>query len=445
MREKKTFISITWIIVFVMALSLAACGQSAEKAVNPQIGAVESTNEVEGDEEKIEMVEETDGEKSEGTETAEGVEVKEEVEVEEPEEAEEAYLIGKVVAEKEFLNYVNERRAEAGLDSFVWDDELFDITSERVLEYVEKNSPPEHDGIWAAGLEMTPKDADFAKMFESYSDVLLNSVEGYVADAAAVGSYYSGSSWYWIFDANLASKYTYTEMDETIYYAINSVNVRAQPSTDGTKLTSLVKGETVKVIAQCNETGWYRIQDKTGGTGYVSNNYLSTQKPATQVASSNSDSSSDSASTNDSDSMSYEEFLEGLFGADSFVAGFGTGSMQEWDSARLLPDILTLVNNARAEAGVGALTWDSNLDGDAMRRAVEISSNFVHENVPSDCGENIHCATSGSDGLSAEHCFNSWWNSPGHHDNMLNARYTRISVAIYFDGNMTYASMLLGL
>lgn len=406
------------IIVLAMALSLAACGQSAEEAVNSQIETVESTNEVEVDEEETEKVE----------------------------EVEEAYPIGEVVAEKEFLNYVNERRAEAGLDSFIWDDELFDITSERVLEYVEKNSPPDRDGIWAAGLEMTPKDADFAKMFESYSDVLLNSVEGYVADAAAVGSYYSGSYWYWIFDANLASKYTYAEMDETIYYAVNSVNVRAQPSTDGTKLTNLVKGEAVKVTAQCNETGWYRIQDETGETGYVSNNYLSTQKPATQVASSNSGGSSGIAGTVDLDSMSYEEFLQGLFGPDSFVAGSsGTGSMQAWDSARLLPDILTLVNNARAEAGVGALTWDSSLDGDAMRRAVEISSNFVHENVPSDCGENIHCATSGSDGVSAEHCFNSWWNSPGHHDNMLKAKYTRISVAIYFDGNMTYASMLLGL
>ena len=134
---------VTLIIVLAMALSLAACGQSAEEAVNSQIETVESTNEVEVDEEETEKVEE-------------------------------AYPIGEVVAEKEFLNYVNERRAEAGLDSFVWDDELFDITSERVLEYVEKNSPPDRDGIWAAGLEMTPKDADFAKMFESYSDVLLS-------------------------------------------------------------------------------------------------------------------------------------------------------------------------------------------------------------------------------------------------------------------------------
>lgn len=432
---------VTLIIVLAMALSLAACGSNKESEEAAQIETVESSDEVDGDEETektegTEKAEETDGEKFGETEPTEDVEV----EV----EAEEAYPIGEVVAEKEFLNYVNERRTEAGLDSFVWDDELFDITSERVLEYVEKNSPPERDGIWAAGFEMSPEDADFAKMFESYSVALLNSVEGYVADAAAVASCYSGSYWYWIFDANLASKYTYAEMDETTYYAVNSVNVRTQPSTDGTKLTSLAKGEAVKVTARCNETGWYRIQDEAGGIGYVSDNYLSTEKPVTQTASSNSSSSLGSAGTVDFDSMSDEEFLQwllGALGADSS----GADSMQAWDSARLLPDILALVNNARAEAGVGALTWDSSLDGDAMRRAVEISSNFAHENLPPGCGENIHCRTSDSNGISAEACFTSWWNSPDHHDNMLNASYTRISVAIYFNGSMTYASMLLGL
>ncbi len=430
------------IIVFAMALLLAACGSNGEaegtattKDVQAEAQAVQEedvTKEpAEGNEEETEKSEETDSEEPEAVE-----------------EAEEAYPVGEVVAEKEFLNYINERRTEAGLDAFVWDDELFDITSERVLEYVEKNSPPEHDGIWAAGLERSPEDADFAKMFESYSVAFLNSVEGYAADGAAIGSCYSGSYWYWIFDANLASRYTYTEMEETIYYATNLVNVRAQPSTDGTKLGSLVKGEAVKVIARCNETGWYCIQDEAGGIGFVSDNYLSTEEPVTQLASSNSGSSSGSSGTVDLDSMSDEEFQQWLLeavGADYIVDLGSLINEPAWDSARILPDILTLVNNARAEAGVGALTWDSGLDGDAMRRAIEISSNFEHENLPPGCGENIFCATSGSNGLSAETCFTAWWNSPGHHDNMLNASYTRISVAIYFDGDTTYASMLLGL
>ncbi len=316
------------------------------------------------------------------------------------------------------------------------------------MEYVEKNSAPERDGIWAVGFERSPEDADYEKMFESYSLAFLNSVEGYVTDGAAVASCYSGRHWYWIFDANLASKYTYTEMGETIYYAVNAVNVRTQPSTDGTKVTSLVKGEAVKVVAQCNETGWYRIQDEAGGIGYVSNKYLSTEKPVPQMASGNSGISPGSTVIVDLGSMSDEEFLQwlqGALGADS-IEDLGSLKLEQaWDSARLLPDILTLVNNARAEAGVGALTWDSGLDGDSMRRAIEISSNFVHENLPSDCGENILSGFSDSNGLSAETCFTLWWNSPVHHDNMLNAYYTRISVALYFDGGMTYASMLLGL
>ncbi len=437
----------TLIFGFAMALLLAACGSNEEaegtattKNVQAEAQAAQEEDAakepVKGDEEETEKSEEIDSKESEEAEAAEEVAV------------EEAYPIGEVVAEKEFLNYINERRAEAGLDTFVWDDELFDKTSERILEYVEKNSPPERDGIWAAGFEKSPEDADFAKMFEEYSVAFLNNVEGYAADVAAAGSYYSGRYWYWIFDADLVSKYTYTEMAETIYYAVNAVNVRTQPSTDGTRLTSLVKGEAVKVVARCNETGWYRIQDEAGGIGYVSDNYLSTEKPVTQAASSNNGSSSGSTGNVDLDSMSDEELLQWLLGAMGADSIEDLGSLkyeQAWDNARILPDILPLVNNARAEAGVGALTWDSSLDGDAMRRAIEISSNFEHENIPSNCGENILSGTSDSNGLSADACFTLWWNSPGHHDNMLNASYTRISVAIYFDGSTTYASMLLGL
>ena len=439
--KKKTIV----MLLVITMMTFAACGRSAEEVVNSLIEALESADEAEGDEEDTEKVEKTDVKKSEETETVE------EVEVEEEDKAEEVYPIGEVVAEEEFLNYINKKRAEDGLDTFVWDDELFEITSGRVLEYVETNSLPERDVVdcvWAASFEKSPEDADFAKMFESYSDAFLYSMEGYVADAAAIGSCYSGNYWYWIFDANFESKYTYTEMDETIYYAINSVNVRKQPSIDGTKLLSLVKGEAVKVTAQCNETGWYRIQDEEGGIGYVSNNYLSTEKPATEVASNNSGGSLGSTGTVDFASMSEEEFLQFLleaFGTDSVEDLGNMKHEQAWDNARLLPDILGLVNNARAEAGLGALTWDSSLDGDAMRRAKEISTNFVHENLPSRCGENIFGITSGSNGVSAETCFTNWWNSPGHHDNMLNPSYTRISVAIYFDGSSTYASMLLGL
>ena len=72
-------------------------------------------------------------------------------------------------------------------------------------------------------------------------------------------------------------KFTFKDMDKELY-AKSSVNVRSLPSSEGDKLGSLSAWEKVKVTGQCNETSWYRI--KYGdGIGYVSNNYLVTNKP----------------------------------------------------------------------------------------------------------------------------------------------------------------------
>ncbi len=74
--------------------------------------------------------------------------------------------------------------------------------------------------------------------------------------------------------------YTYEDMSATMY-AKQSVNVRSLPSTDGEKLGALAYSQEVNVTGKCNETGWYRI-NFNGSVGYVSNNYLLTEKPAEQ-------------------------------------------------------------------------------------------------------------------------------------------------------------------
>ena len=71
--------------------------------------------------------------------------------------------------------------------------------------------------------------------------------------------------------------YTYTEMS-TVMYTTSALNVRDLPCVDGEKLGVLSKGQEVQVIAQCQETGWYRIAYGTM-QGYVSNKYLTTIKP----------------------------------------------------------------------------------------------------------------------------------------------------------------------
>lgn len=76
-------------------------------------------------------------------------------------------------------------------------------------------------------------------------------------------------------------EYTYTDLDKTMY-AKQTVNVRDLPSTDGNKLGGLSSAQEVKVLGQCNETSWYKIEFD-GGVGYVSNNYIVAEKPVVEA------------------------------------------------------------------------------------------------------------------------------------------------------------------
>ena len=77
-------------------------------------------------------------------------------------------------------------------------------------------------------------------------------------------------------------EYTYTEMEATMY-AQQTVNVRDLPSTDGNKVGSLNEAEEVTVLAQCNETQWYKILYNDSEV-FVINSYLATEKPAEKPA-----------------------------------------------------------------------------------------------------------------------------------------------------------------
>ncbi len=71
--------------------------------------------------------------------------------------------------------------------------------------------------------------------------------------------------------------YTYTDIAKTMY-ATAKVNVRTGPSTDYEKLGSLAVAQEIAVTGQCVETGWYRFAYE-GGTGYVSDAYVSETQP----------------------------------------------------------------------------------------------------------------------------------------------------------------------
>lgn len=69
-----------------------------------------------------------------------------------------------------------------------------------------------------------------------------------------------------------------TEMDATMY-ATTGVNVRESYSSESNKLRTIGMGEAVHVTGQTADGSWYRIEDAGAGEGFISAQYLSTEKP----------------------------------------------------------------------------------------------------------------------------------------------------------------------
>lgn len=68
------------------------------------------------------------------------------------------------------------------------------------------------------------------------------------------------------------------EMDATMY-ATTGVNVRESYSSESNKLRTVGVGEAVHVTGQTADGSWYRIEDAGVGEGFISAQYLSTEKP----------------------------------------------------------------------------------------------------------------------------------------------------------------------
>ena len=87
----------------------------------------------------------------------------------------------------------------------------------------------------------------------------------------------------------VSTGYTYSELSQTVY-AKSAVNIRDLPSTDGKKIGSLKASQEITVTGKCDQTGWYRFE-WNNTTGYVSDKYIVSEKPAVNtVASANNNS-----------------------------------------------------------------------------------------------------------------------------------------------------------
>lgn len=69
-----------------------------------------------------------------------------------------------------------------------------------------------------------------------------------------------------------AGKVTITDYQATMYSTTVTLNVRSEPSQEGTKLGMVGQDTPLSVTGKCSN-GWYRI-DYNGGVGYVSGDYV---------------------------------------------------------------------------------------------------------------------------------------------------------------------------
>lgn len=114
-------------------------------------------------------------------------------------------------------------------------------------------------------------------------------------------------------------------------------------------------------------------------------------------------------------------------------------------------EVLTLVNNERASAGLKPVTMTQSLTDGAMLRAAETAVSFSHTRPNGEqcftafewmraAGENIAYGQ-----RSPEQVMNGWMNSSGHRANILNSAFTTIGIGCFeYNGTLYWAQAFSG-
>ena len=213
----------------------------------------------------------------------------------------------------------------------------------------------------------------------------------------------------------VSTGYTYSEVSQTMY-AKSAVNVRDLPSTDGKKIGSLKASQEITVTGKCDQTGWYRF-DLNGTTGYVSDKYIVSEKPVSNVAATgNSNAAGNTAAATQQNTAASAP-------AQTTTNTTPNSSEPYFDRA-MAEQIFALINADRVANGLNALEWSEDDYNIAMQRCCEDDG---HNSMRGGTSENYAFGYT-----SAQDVYQGWHDSTGHHNNYLNATYTKSAVAARF-------------
>ncbi len=113
--------------------------------------------------------------------------------------------------------------------------------------------------------------------------------------------------------------------------------------------------------------------------------------------------------------------------------------------------LLTLINQERANQGLAALNWQSQLAAAARLHSTDMACNnfFSHtgsngstfdQRIRAQGYSFSYAAENLAAGGSPQDAFNGWMNSPGHRANMLSPNLQEIGVGYMYNGGTTYGS-----
>ena len=126
-----------------------------------------------------------------------------------------------------------------------------------------------------------------------------------------------------------------------------------------------------------------------------------------------------------------------------------TGKKNTTSDISLQKKVISIVNKNRKKKGLEALTMDEKLMKAAQDRAKELTKSFSHTRpngtscftifekykiTPTASGENIAAGQ-----RSAAAVMDSWMNSPGHKENIMNNRFKKIGVGLVIVPNDMYS------
>ena len=234
-------------------------------------------------------------------------------------------------------------------------------------------------------------------------------------------------------------EFTVEEYDAVLFIK-KAVNVRKGPSTDYEKIGGLNKGDQIQITGIA-DTGWYQIQ-YNGATAYVASSYLM-DEASYQAMIAEEEAAALAAQQAAQQQAAAEQ-------AAAEQAALQQQQQQQVAQGDYKAQVVAIMNQERANAGVGGISQNASLDAVAQIRAQEIAQSFSHTRPNgTSCftvldeggiaymtaGENI--AAGYGDPASV---MSGWMNSPGHRANILNGSFGQVGIGYYTDPNSGYGT-----